>query len=95
LCISLCGPQILKNLETPALDGNILLKFSLEIRLESKPFETLTDFLRVLVQKLWPKNNKLIDPLIRKLMNLLFLGHNSEPEMLESRSKAQKTQIRA
>jgi len=42
------------------LDGSISLKFSLEIRLESESFETLINFLMFLLQKLWPKINKLI-----------------------------------
>jgi len=42
------------------LDGSILLKFSVETRLESKSFETLIDFVVCLVQKLWPKINKII-----------------------------------
>jgi len=42
------------------IDGNILLKFTLETRLESESFEPLIDFLAFLVQKLWPKVNKII-----------------------------------
>jgi len=38
-----------------------LTKFLLETRLESKSFETLADLLRFRVQKLWPKNNKIIN----------------------------------
>jgi len=34
--------------------GSILLKVLLETRLQSKSFEPLIDFLRFLVQKLWP-----------------------------------------
>jgi len=47
------------------LDGRISLKFLLEIRLKSTSFETLDDLLGFRVQKLWPKNNKIINPLIR------------------------------
>jgi len=40
-------------------------------------FEPLIGFLAFLVQKLWPKNNKLINYLIRdQLVVLFFLGHN-------------------
>ena len=46
------------------LGQSILLKFSLETRLESESFETLIDFLAFLVQKLWSKINKLINYLI-------------------------------
>jgi len=35
-------------------------KFLLEIRLDSESFEPLINFLAFVVQKLWPKNNKLI-----------------------------------
>ena len=42
------------------LGHSILLKFSLEARLESKSFEPLIDFPAFLVQKLWSKINKLI-----------------------------------
>jgi len=42
------------------IDGSILLEFSMETRLQSKSFETLLDFLAFLVQKLWPKINKII-----------------------------------
>jgi len=38
------------------INGSILLKFSLEARLQSKSFEPLIGFLAFLVQKLWPKN---------------------------------------
>ena len=40
------------------LDGSILLKLSLETRLESEFLEPLMDFLAFLVQKLWPEINK-------------------------------------
>ena len=43
---------------------SVLLKFSLEIRLESESFEPVNDFLAFLVQKLWYK--------IKKLMNYLI-----------------------
>jgi len=46
------------------LDGNFSFKFLLETSLESKSFETLIDFLGFWVQRLWPKNNEII--------NLLF-----------------------
>jgi len=39
-------------LSTTALDQSILLKFSLETRLESESFQPLIDFLALLVQKL-------------------------------------------
>jgi len=39
-------------------EGSILLKFSLETRLESESFEHLIDFLAFMVHKLWPKNHK-------------------------------------
>ena len=55
------------------LEGSILLKFSLETRLESEFFEPLIDFLAFLVQRLWPEINKIFDYLISRL---LFLGHN-------------------
>jgi len=51
------------------LDGSILLKFSLEPRLESESFDALIDFLVFLVQQLWSENNKLINYLIMGLMN--------------------------
>jgi len=41
-----------KRLRTPALDGSILLKFSMQTTLESVSFETLINFLMFLVQKL-------------------------------------------
>ena len=53
---------------TQPLDGNISLKVSLETRLESESFETLINFLMFLVQKLWPKINKIIDYLISGLI---------------------------
>ena len=46
------------------LGQSILLKFSLETRLESESFEPLIDFLAFLVQKLWSKINKSINYLI-------------------------------
>ena len=46
------------------LGQSVLLKFSLETRLESESFEPLIDFLAFLVQKLWSKINKLINYLI-------------------------------
>jgi len=46
------------------LNGSIFLKFLLETRLESKSLELLIDFLRFYVQKVWPKNNKIINLLI-------------------------------
>jgi len=52
---------IVWTLETSALDGSISLKFLLETRLECESFEPLIDFLGFQVQKLWPKNNKIIN----------------------------------
>ena len=46
------------------LGQSVLLKFSLETRLESESFEPLIDFLAFLVQKLWSEINKLINYLI-------------------------------
>jgi len=43
---------------TQPLGQSISLKFSLEARLESKPFESLINFLVFLVEKLWSKINK-------------------------------------
>jgi len=43
-----------KRLKTPVLDDSILLKFSVETRLESESFECLIKVLAFLVQKLWP-----------------------------------------
>ena len=43
------------------LDGSISLKFLLETRLKPKSFETSDNLLGFQVQKLWPKNNKVID----------------------------------
>ena len=40
-------------------------KFSLETRLEPESYEPLINFLAFLVQKLWSKNNKLINDLIQ------------------------------
>ena len=37
------------------------MKILLEARLESKSFQPLIGFLMFLFQKLWPKNNKLIN----------------------------------
>ena len=51
------------------LGQSVLLKFSLETRLESESFEPLIDFLAFLVQKLWSKINKLINCLIMGLIN--------------------------
>jgi len=42
-----------------------LTHFLLETRLESESIEPLIGFLLFLVQKLWPKNNKIINPIIR------------------------------
>jgi len=44
--------MVKERLGTPVLDGSILLKFTLETRLESESFEPLIDFLTFLVQKL-------------------------------------------
>jgi len=41
---------------------------SMETRLQSESFETLIDFLAFLVQKLWPKINKIINCLIMGLI---------------------------
>jgi len=41
------------------LDGSILRKFLLDIRLKSKPFDTLNNLLGFRVQTLWPKINKI------------------------------------
>ena len=46
------------------LGQGVLLKISVESRLESESFEPLIDFLAFLVQKLWSKINKLINYLI-------------------------------
>ena len=46
------------------LGGSILLKFSLQTRLESKSFKPLINFLAFPVQKLWSKIKKLINYLI-------------------------------
>ena len=43
------------------LGQSVLLKFSLETRLESESFEPLIDFLAFLVEKLWSKINILIN----------------------------------
>ena len=55
------------------LDEGISLKFLLQNRLESNSFEPLIDFLAFVVQKLWPKHNKLINHLIRGLINYFFV----------------------
>ena len=77
------------------LDGSILLKLLLQARLESGSFEPSMDFLAFLVQKLWPKNNKLIYYLVKGLINLLFLGIIFEPESPANHPKYQKTWILA
>jgi len=46
------------------LGQGVLLKISVESRLESESFEPLIDFLAFLVQKLWSKINKIINYLI-------------------------------
>ena len=51
-------------LRAQLLGQSVLLKFSLETRLESESFEPLIDFLAFLVQKLWSKINKLINNLM-------------------------------
>jgi len=71
------------------LDGSVLIKFSLEIRLESESFEPLID----LVQKLWSKSNKLIEYLISGFCGFQVITF--EPETLASHPKYQKTQILA
>jgi len=48
----------------------------METRLASEYFEPLMDFPAFVVQKLWPKKNKINNQLWDKLPNLLFLGHN-------------------
>jgi len=45
-------PAIANRFVTPALDGSILLKFLLEIRLKCESFELAIDFLTFMVQKL-------------------------------------------
>jgi len=45
------GYMVTERLETPALDGNILLKFVLETRLKSVSSDILDDLLKVWVQK--------------------------------------------
>jgi len=40
------------------LDGSISLKFLMETRLETEPFETLVEFLAFLVQKLMALNKQ-------------------------------------
>jgi len=52
----------------------------------------LIDFLAFLVQKLWPKNNKLINYyLLQALINyLLFLSHNFLTRNLSKSSKVSK-----
>jgi len=59
------------------LGQSVLLKFSLETRLES--FEPLIDFLALLVQKLWSKINKLINYLISQIFLLTYIT-TFEPE---------------
>jgi len=54
------------------LDGSISLKFSLETRQESVSFETLIDFLAFLVQKLWPKINKINNPITGLITNFVY-----------------------
>jgi len=55
------------------LDGSISLKFFVETRLKSKSFDPLIGFLEFLVQKLWPKNIKLVIlPNFAKTLKILF-----------------------
>jgi len=72
------------------LDGSISLKFLLETRLKSKSFHILDDLLGLLVHKLWSKINKVITLIIRWLLCFFWII-TFEPEMLESRSRSQKT----
>jgi len=51
---------MLPGLGRQPLGQSVLLKFSLETRLESESFEPLIDFLAFLVEKLLSKINKLI-----------------------------------
>jgi len=55
----------------------------LETTLHIECFEPLIGFLAYLVQKLWPRNNKLINPLINQLSIFhCFQAITFEPEML-------------
>jgi len=74
------------------LGQSVSLKFSLETRLESESFEPLIDFLKILVQKLWYKTNKLIDYLISQIFVLTYIT-TFEPETPAGHPKYQKTRI--
>jgi len=74
------------------LGQSVLLKFSLETRLESESFEPLIDFLAFLVQKLWSKINKLINYLISQIFLLTYVT-TFEPETPAGHPKYQKTRI--
>jgi len=74
------------------LGQSVSLKFSLETRLESESFEPLIDFLKILVQKLWSKTNKLIDYLISQIFVLTYIT-TFEPETPAGHPKYQKTWI--
>ena len=56
------GVGFLANITWPwaqPLDGSISLKFFLVIRLKSEFFQVLISFLQFLVEKSWPKKNKI------------------------------------
>ena len=74
------------------LGQSVSLKFSLETRLKSEPFEPLIDCLAYLVEKLWSKINKLINYLISQIFLLTYIT-TFEPETSASHPKYQKTWI--
>ena len=74
------------------LGQSVLLKFSLETRLESESFEPLIDFLTFLVRKLWSKINKLINYLINQIFLLTHIT-TFELKTPAGHPKYQKTRI--
>jgi len=56
----ICG-GLLPGLGSKPLDGSILLKFLLEIKLQFESFDTLDDLLGFQVQKLRSKLNRILD----------------------------------
>jgi len=61
------------------LGGSILLKFTMETWLDSMSFEPLIDFPVFLIQKLWPKNNKINNYLISEVItNFVVFSKSSK-----------------
>ena len=83
-------------LAIPALDGSISLKFLLKARLEPESLEPLIDFLGSRSKSYCLETtNYLVNPIIRQLIDLLFLGHNFRTRNARKLIKTQTTRILA